>query len=198
MWGLNPQPETRSPMQYWLSQPASQTFWEFFWLLIQFLCWLSVCSNFPFLSVSVLVVYMFLGVYPFFEVVHFVGIQFFIIRFSYNCLHFCGGVISSLSFVMLLVWVLSLFSWKVWQEVYPSYWFFFLFSKNKLLEMPAWLSWLSICLRLSSWSQGPGIESRIRLLAQQGACFSLYLLLSLSSAPPACALSLSLWQRNKI
>ena len=96
---------------------------------------------------------------------------------------------------MLLVWVLSLFSWKVWQEVYPSYWFFFLFSKNQLLEMPAWLSWLSICLRLSSWSQGPGIESRIRLLAQQGACFSLYLLLSLSSAPPACALSLSLMNK---
>ena len=44
----------------------SQTFvcWEF-WLLIQSPCWLLVCSNFLFLPVSVLVVYTFLGIYPF-------------------------------------------------------------------------------------------------------------------------------------
>ena len=36
---------------------------------------------------------------------------------------------------------------------------------------PGWLSGLSQCLRLKSWSQGPGIKSRIGLSAQQGACF---------------------------
>ena len=36
-----------------------------------------------------------------------------------------------------------------------------------------WLSWLSICLGLRSWFQGPGIESHM------GLCFSLSLSLSL-------------------
>jgi len=44
---------------------------------------------------------------------------------------------------------------------------------------PGWLSRLSGCLRLGSWSQGPGIESRIGLLARRGACFSLCLPLPL-------------------
>ena len=48
-----------------------------------------------------------------------------------------------------------------------------------------WLSWLSLCLWLRSWSQGPGIEPFVGLPAQQRACFSLFplvlaLLLSLS------------------
>ena len=37
---------------------------------------------------------------------------------------------------------------------------------------PGWLSWLSVCLQLRSWSWGPGIKFHIRLPAQQGVCFS--------------------------
>jgi len=47
------------------------------------------------------------------------------------------------------------------------------------LGTPGWLSRLSSCLQPGSWSQGPGIESHIRLLAQRGACFSLCLPLPL-------------------
>ena len=51
---------------------------------------LLVFSLFKFsILVSVLVIYMFLGIYPFFYIVQIVGIQSFII-FFYNCLHFCG------------------------------------------------------------------------------------------------------------
>ena len=57
------------------------------------------------------------------------------------------------------------------------------------LRAPGWLSQLSICLWLGSWSQGPGIESRIGLPAQQEACFPL------SHSP--CLYSLSLCQMNK-
>ena len=47
-----------------------------------------------------------------------------------------------------------------------------------------WLSQLSACLQLSSWSQGPGTEPHIQLPAQWGAYFSLFLL-----PPPTCAIS---------
>ena len=59
-----------------------------------------------------------------------------------------------------------------------------------LSGVPRWLSWLSICLLLGSWSQGPEIEPHIGLLAQPGACFSF------SAAPPPCALSLSVKKIN--
>jgi len=48
---------------------------------------------------------------------------------------------------------------------------------------PEWLSRLSVCLWLRSGSQGSGIEPRIGLPAQRGACFSLSL--------PLCLLVLS-------
>ena len=57
---------------------------------------------------------------------------------------------------------------------------------------PGWLSWLSVCFQLSSWSQDPGIQSCIRLPAHWGVCFSL----CLCPRPPACALLFSL--SNKI
>lgn len=38
---------------------------------------------------------------------------------------------------------------------------------------PGWLRWLSVCLLLRSWSQGPRIEPRIRLAAQCRTCLSL-------------------------
>ena len=41
---------------------------------------------------------------------------------------------------------------------------------------PGWLCGLSICLWLRSWSQGPGMESHMRLPSQQRVCFSLSLL----------------------
>ena len=56
---------------------------------------------------------------------------------------------------------------------------------------PGWLSGLSLCLRLRSWSQGPGMEPRIGLSAQRGVCFSLSLCL------PLCLLVISLCQINK-
>ena len=49
-----------------------------------------------------------------------------------------------------------------------------------ILEVGAWVA-QSVCLRLRSQSRGPGIEPRVGLLAQQGACFSL--------CPCSCALS---------
>ena len=52
---------------------------------------------------------------------------------------------------------------------------------------------LSICLRLRSWSQGPGIEPCIGPPAPQGACFSL----SLCLLPPLLVCTLSLCQINK-
>ena len=44
--------------------------------------------------------------------------------------------------------------------------------KIRLLQ-GAWVAhWLSVCLLLRSWFQGPGIKPHIRLLAQQRVCFS--------------------------
>lgn len=37
---------------------------------------------------------------------------------------------------------------------------------------PGWLSPLSICLQIRSWSRRPGIQPCVGLPAQQGACFS--------------------------
>ena len=47
---------------------------------------------------------------------------------------------------------------------------------------PRWLNWLSVCLQLRSWSQGPGIKLHIKLSAQWGVSFS----------PSLCVLILSL------
>ena len=49
----------------------------------------------------------------------------------------------------------------------------------EILWAPGWLSQLIICLWLSSWPQGPGIEPCIWLPAQRGASLSLCLLLPL-------------------
>ena len=57
--------------------------------------------------------------------------------------------------------------------------------------MPGWLSGLGACLWLRSWSQGPGIETCIRLSAQRGVCSSLSLCHS------SCLCSLTLCQLNK-
>ena len=53
---------------------------------------------------------------------------------------------------------------------------------------PGWLSQLSICFQLRSWSWGPGIEPHIRLSAQWRVSFSL----SFYPSPCSCSLSLSL------
>ena len=55
------------------------------------------------------------------------------------------------------------------------------------LKAPGWLSWLNLCLRLSSWSQGPGVEPCIRLPAQWGFYFP-----SFSFCPSLCLCSASL------
>ena len=61
------------------------------------------------------------------------------------------------------------------------------------LGVPGWLSQLSVCLQLRSWSWCPRIEARVGLPAQWRACFSLspYHLLLLS-------LPISLSLSNKI
>ena len=79
-----------------------------FLLVIQFLCWFWICSNFLFLRVSGLVVYMFLEFVCFFHIGHFLAYNFFII-FSYNCSSVVLAVISSFSFVTLFIWVLYIF-----------------------------------------------------------------------------------------
>ena len=67
-----------------------------------------------------------------------------------------------------------------------------------LLESPlklpllrgTWVAqWVSVCLQLRSWSQGPRIETCIRLPAQWGVCFSL------CPSPYSCSFFLS--QINK-
>jgi len=45
------------------------------------------------------------------------------------------------------------------------------FWRNCSFWTPGWLSQLSVCLRLRSWTRGPGIEFCIGLLAWRGACF---------------------------
>ena len=57
-----------------------------------------------------------------------------------------------------------------------------------MLGAPGWLSQVSVCLQLRSWSQSPRIEPHVRLPAQQRS-----LLLSPSAPPPSlCSLSLKL------
>ena len=51
--------------------------------------------------------------------------------------------------------------------------------ENAPSRAPGWLSQLSICLLLRSWSQSPGIKPCIGLPAQQRACFALSLCLPL-------------------
>ena len=54
---------------------------------------------------------------------------------------------------------------------------------KKTLTWGTWVAQLfSVCLWLRSWSQGPGMEPRIRLPAQRTACFSL------SCSPCLCSL----------
>ena len=48
-----------------LTYPGAPCLLGVFWSLIRLLCWLSVCSSFLFPPVSVLVVYVFLEIYPF-------------------------------------------------------------------------------------------------------------------------------------
>ena len=61
-----------------------------------------------------------------------------------------------------------------------------------MIWAPGWLRGLSLCIKLRSWSQGPGIEPYIGLSAQWGACFLLSLCL------PLCGLVISACQINKI
>ena len=56
--------------------------------------------------------------------------------------------------------------------------------KIPFLGAPWWIRWLNGCLWLKSWSQSPGIKPHIRLPAQGGVCFSLWL-------SPSCAFSVS-------
>ena len=53
---------------------------------------------------------------------------------------------------------------------------------------PGWLSWLSVCLWLESWSRDPGIQHPIGLSAQWGVCF--FLSLPLHSSFPSLMSSL--------
>ena len=53
----------------------------------------------------------------------------------------------------------------------------------------AWVTWLSSCLQLRLWCQGPGIQSWVGLPAEPGACFSL----SPCPSPCLCSLALSLF-----
>ena len=65
--------------------------------------------------------------------------------------------------------------------------------KKKLWWTPGWLSRLSICLWLRSWSWGPGIEPHIGRPALRGVCSYL----SPLPHPHLCSLAHSLSQINK-
>ena len=81
-----------------------------------------------------------------------------------------------------------------------SRWYAWEYFKNTPIEVPGWLSWLSDCLWLRSWSQGPRIELSVMSSSQlSGESASP----SPSASTPACALSLShsptkYFNRNKI
>ena len=60
--------------------------------------------------------------------------------------------------------------------------------KKTYIGTPGWLSRLSVCLWLRSWSQGPGIKPHIRLPARW-ACFCLSLCLLLPLLVLSCSLS---------
>ena len=72
--------------------------------------------------------------------------------------------------------------------------YYFVFRKREQ-RAPGWLSWLGVCFRLKSRSQGPEIQSGAGLPAVWGACFSLSLCLLLFLL--VCSLSLILCQINK-
>ena len=66
----------------------------------------------------------------------------------------------------------------------------------EVLRAPTWLRWLSVCLRLRSWSPGPGLKPHTGLPAQQGVCFSLFICLSLCMCLFSLSLSLK-WVNKK-
>ena len=70
-------------------------------------------------------------------------------------------------------------------------------KKEIMFGTPGWLSRISVCLWLRSWSQGAGIESGIGLPTQQGVCFSLCCSCACLLSLP-CSLPLSLQSINKI
>ena len=55
----------------------------------------------------------------------------------------------------------------------PGYFGCIMWFKNGQGRGTCVAQWLSICLQLRSWSQGPGIMAHARLPAQQGVCVSL-------------------------
>lgn len=57
--------------------------------------------------------------------------------------------------------------------------------RNIDMGAPGWLSQLTVCLQLMTWSQGRRMKPHIRLPAQQGVC------LSLSLCPSLCSGALS-------
>ena len=79
---------------------------------------------------------------------------------------------------------------NLWTKVRiaKNYWL-----KLSMCVAPSWLSQLSICLWLKSWSQGPAIKphTHVRSPAQRGVCFSL------SLWPSTHLYSLSLSLSNK-
>ena len=91
-------------------RPWSFVCWEIFDNCFNFPCWLRACSGFVFLPVSVLVVCTSLGMHPFLSdclvcwpiVVHTMFLKIV-------CISLVLVVISPLSFVILFIWILSLF-----------------------------------------------------------------------------------------
>ena len=84
-------------------------FWEFFLLQIRFHFYWSFCSNFLFLLGSALVCCIFLEICPFFlscPICWSITVHNIVINF---CITIVSVVISSLSFLILFIWVLSLF-----------------------------------------------------------------------------------------
>ena len=65
-------------------------------------------------------------------------------------------------------------------------------TKKKVIEAPGWFTPLSVCLGLTSWSWGPGIEPHVGLPAQRGVNFSL------CPRPNSLPLMLFLSQINKV
>ena len=88
-----------------------------------------------------------------------------------------------------------------WWSYYQDIWGWYCIDKFRLKKFmyfkipgaPGWLSWLSVQLRLRSWSHGLWVRALQQALCWQLRTWSLLQILSPSlSAPPPLALSLSL------
>ena len=117
---------------------------EVFWLLLQFHLLLSVYSGFLLLLDSVLDDYMFLKISPFhpgFQISWHIVVQ---STLTILCISLVSVLISPLSFLILFIWVLSLF---FFMSLLKGLLILFIISKNQLLDFL--ILWIVLLVSMS-------------------------------------------------